>query len=451
MTEVADEVLDAPAALAEFNPVQKGLAELRKELKGVQFDVTTTAGDKAARAARAKCVTIRTSAKKVYEEWNAPMLEKQRAMRALVTTITAEVEKIELPIDAQIKAEEQRRAEIKAAKEAAELARQQAIQERLDHIRDFATSAAGLSSAKIAAMRETLAEFPLTTELYEHRAGGALQLHAEVMSKLEQMHDAALAQEQEAERLAAERAELERQRLEQEAAAQRQREAEAAQLAKERAELEEQQRQLQAARDEENARQEPARADQARKDAEPAAALKRQQDDAAAALQAQQEAAQKMEMAMQEIQGIQQQVAIAISGRLGVRKGGTTECIRDTLAETEAWPIDPERFGMLTSAAQAAKDSAIAEMQRLLADAERKEAAAREQQEKEAAARDEAERAEQARRDEAARRERENFEKVGPGATAIAHAVAESFDVDVQVAVAWLKEFDAASVEQITE
>ncbi|MBR8657295.1 hypothetical protein KDH83_28660 [Achromobacter sp. Marseille-Q0513] len=381
MTEVADEVLDAPAALAEFNPVQKGLAELRHELAGVQFDVTTTAGDKAARAARAKCVTIRTSAKKVYEGWNAPMLEKQRAMRALVTTITAEVEKIELPIDAQIKAEEQRRAEIKAAKEAAELARQQAIQERLDHIRDFATSAAGLSSAKIAAMRETLAEFPLTTELYEHRAGEAMQLHAEVVAKLDQMHAAALAQEQEAARLAAERAELERQRQEQEAAAQRQREAEAAQLAKERAELEEQQRQLQAARDEENARQEAARAEQARKDAEAAAALKRQQDE-----------------------------------------------------------IDRQRreFEAQQEAARRAEQ-------------EKEEAAAREQQEKEAAARAEAERAERARQEEAARRERENFEKVGPGATAIAHAVAESFDVDVQVAVAWLKEFDAASVEQITE
>ncbi|MGY6271045.1 hypothetical protein ACXIUT_15240 [Achromobacter denitrificans] len=381
MTEVADEVFDAPAALVEFTPVQKGLAELRKELAGVQFDVTTTAGDKAARAARAKCVTIRTSAKKVYEEWNAPMLEKQRAMRALVTTITAEVEKIELPIDAQIKAEEQRRAEIKAAKEAAELARQQAIQSRINSIGQYPAQAAGKSAADIASLLATVAELPITTELYEHRAGEAMALQAETVAKLEQMHAAALAQEQEAERLAAERAELERQRLEQEAAAQRQREAEAAQLAKERAELEEQQRQLQAARDEENARQEAARAEQARKDAEAAAALKRQQDEIdrqRREFEAQQEAARRAER-------------------------------------------------------------------------EKEEAAAREQQEKEAAARAEAERAEQARRDEAARRERENFEKVGPGATAIAHAVAESFDVDVQVAVAWLKEFDAASVEQITE
>lgn len=392
MTEVADEVLDAPAALAEFNPVQKGLAELRKELKGVQFDVTTTAGDKAARAARSRCVSIRTSADAAYEGWNKPMLAKQREMRSILAKIKDEVKAIEEPIDAQIKAEEQRRAEIKAAKEAAELARQQAIQSRINSIGQYPAQAAGKSAVDIAALLATVAELPITTELYEHRAGEAMALQAETVAKLEQMRDAALAQEQEAARLAAERAELERQRLEQEAAAQRQREAEAAQLAKERAELEEQQRQLQAARDEENARLEAARAEQARKDAEAAATLKRQQDEAAAALRAQQE------------------------------------------------EIDRQRreFEAQQEAARRAEQEKV-------------EAAARAEREKEEAARAEAERAEQARREEAARRERENFEKVGPGATAIAHAVAESFDVDVQVAVAWLKEFDAASVEQITE
>lgn len=392
MTTVADEVLDAPAAITEYNAVQKGLAELRKDLAGVQFDVSTTAGDKAARAARARCVSIRTSADAAYEGWNKPMLAKQREMRAILAKIKDEVKAVEEPIDAQIKAEEARKAEIKAAKEAAELARQQAIQERLDHIRAFATSAAGLPSTEIAAMRDTLADFPLTTELYEHRAGEAMQLHAEVVAKLEQLHGAALAQEAEAARLAEERAALERQRQEQEAAAAAARKAEDERLAKERAELEEQQRRLQAEREEENARQEAARAEQARKDAEAAAALKRQQDEAAAALRAQQEEINRQRREFEEQQAAARRV-----------------------------------------------------------EQEKAEAAAREQREKEAAARAEAERAERARQEEAERRERENFEKVGPGPTAIAHAVAEYFGVDVQVAVAWLKEFDAASVEQITE
>ena len=84
----------------------------------------------------------------------------------------------------------------------------------------------------------------------------------------------------------------------------------------------------------------------------------------------------KNEMAMQEIQGIQQQVAIAISGRLGVRKGGTIECIRETLAETEGWTITEERFGALTASAQSVKDKVVAEIRQLLVNAEAKAAIA---------------------------------------------------------------------------
>jgi putative phage-type endonuclease len=78
--------------------------------------------------------------------------------------------------------------------------------------------------------------------------------------------------------------------------------------------------------------------------------------------------------AMGEIQGIQQQVYIAITGRAGVRKGGTIECIRETLAETEAWVID-DRFGTLKGSAQSAKDTAIASIRQLLQNAEAKAAA----------------------------------------------------------------------------
>ena len=85
--------------------------------------------------------------------------------------------------------------------------------------------------------------------------------------------------------------------------------------------------------------------------------------------------AQAVEMAMQQIQGIQQQVIIATAGRLGVRKGGTIECIRDTLAETEAWVIDEENFGAMVSLAQMAKDKAVADIRALLASAEDRAAA----------------------------------------------------------------------------
>lgn len=75
-----------------------------------------------------------------------------------------------------------------------------------------------------------------------------------------------------------------------------------------------------------------------------------------------------MENATQQILGIQQQVIIAASGLLGVRTGGTIDCIRETLAETEAWVIDEANFGPLTAAAQIAKDGAIASIKAMLAD-----------------------------------------------------------------------------------
>jgi hypothetical protein len=92
---------------------------------------------------------------------------------------------------------------------------------------------------------------------------------------------------------------------------------------------------------------------------------------------AEKEAAEQHRMRMSEISGIQQQVVIATLGRAGVRKGGTIECIRETLAETEAWTIEESNFGPLTTMAQGAKDKALSEIRTLLADAEASAASAK--------------------------------------------------------------------------
>lgn len=101
---------------------------------------------------------------------------------------------------------------------------------------------------------------------------------------------------------------------------------------------------------------------------------------------------QQHQDALSEISGIQQQLIIAQSGRLGVRQGGTIQCIKDTLAETEAWPID-ERFGSLMGAAETAKQQAITQIKQLLINAE----TIQKQQEENDRIRREAEQREQAR------------------------------------------------------
>ncbi len=70
---------------------------------------------------------------------------------------------------------------------------------------------------------------------------------------------------------------------------------------------------------------------------------------------------------MEELQGLRQQVIIATTGRLGVRVGGTRECIVDTLKETQEWPITEENFGkVLFGAAQKIKADVIAQIEQLL-------------------------------------------------------------------------------------
>jgi len=285
------EILDAPAKVAEYRPVDAGLAELRTRLAGVQFDVTTTAGDKAARAARQECVKLRTTVEATRKELKAPLLARAKLLDDEAKRITAAVLQIEEPIDAQIKAEEQRKAAIKAEQERIERERQEAIQGRITLLAGYPAAAVGLASAEVNVLRQRVAEMPITTELYGHRAGEAMVLQAEVAAKLEQMHAATLAQEQKAARLAAERAELERQRQEREAAARAEREAEAARLRAEREALER-------ARREEEARQAAARAEEQRRQEEAAAELRRQQEEIdrqRREFEAQQEAARRAE------------------------------------------------------------------------------------------------------------------------------------------------------------
>lgn len=258
------EVLDAPVKLVEFDAVEAGLAELRKDLAGVQYDVKTADGNKAAREARRRCVTIRTDAKKAYEDWNKPMLDKQRLMRDKLKGIETAVKEVEEPIDAQIKAEESRKAEEKAERERVEAERLAAVQSDIDAIKNMAITNIGKPSPVLAAAVEVCNDIIVTLERFGDRAGEAEITKQQALSQLKQMHDAALAHEAEQEKLAAERAELERQRKEQE---QRDAEAKAA-AAKEEAE-----RQVIIAKQQEELHAQQAELDRQRKEIEDAKTL----------------------------------------------------------------------------------------------------------------------------------------------------------------------------------
>jgi DNA repair exonuclease SbcCD ATPase subunit len=387
------EILDAPAKIKHYDKIEAGLAELREKYGKVHYDVSSNAGLDEAKKARAAVREPRYELEKIRKALKAPALEYSKRIDSEAKRIEGELLKIELPLDEVIKAEEARREEIKRAKEAAELERQKAIQDRIWMIGHYAVSAAGLSSAKIAAMRETFADEPITLELFGHRTGEAQALYAETSAKLEELYNAALAHEQEQARLAAERAELERQRQEQEAAAKAQREAEAARLAEERAKLA-------AERKAEEERMAAERAELAAKQAAlraateaEAAKARQREEEAAAALRAEQE-----ELARQRREFEEQQEA--------------------------ARRAEQERLDAIEREEQ-----------------ERVAAAARAEREREEAARLEAERAEQERLAEAARRDQEQFIQNGPGNAEIVRVLAEHYDVEPDHVLTWLAKF----------
>lgn len=372
-------VENVTTAVAKFDRVAAGLAELTTRYSAVLFDVGTTKGMKEATAARAAIRGPRVDVEKVRKECKAPILALGRDIDTRAAEITAKLLALEEPIDKQIKAEETRKEEEKARKAAAEVARITALNQRLQAMRDLVPACVGQSAAGILEQIRALVQTPIdaTFQEFEEQAG---QVNLQVLGKLRDLHAAQVAHEAEQERLRLEREELERQRLAQqqsqraqdeanrkereriaaeEAEAKRKRElADAEALAKREAHEAERQRQYDEAMTK-------IRADRVQRDREEAERAERQrgEDEQRAAEHRRQQAALEAEQELQqarwgEINAMGHQVMIATTGRLGVRVGGTLECIVATLAETEQWQVTEEKFGPLYPVALSARQTA---------------------------------------------------------------------------------------------
>lgn len=195
-------------ALATYSPVESGLQELEKRMSGVAYDLTTTKGDKMARADRAECVRLRTSADGIYEAWNKPMLALQRGMRDTRDGIKNRILAIEGPVDQQIKADEARRKAAQAERDRIEAEKRATIQAAINRITGFAMDAVGESSAIIDGLRQQLVEMEVSLEVFGDRTGEAEQARQKVLAQLDSLYaNTSLHEEQQAE-LARQRAEL---------------------------------------------------------------------------------------------------------------------------------------------------------------------------------------------------------------------------------------------------
>ena len=208
-------------SLVVFDSIEKTIADIETRHKNVVYDLTTTKGNEAARKARKELVSARTAADEAYKTWNQPILAAQKKGRDLRDGFAKRIELLEKPLDEMIKADEDRRAAEKKAKDEAEAARTKAIRDRISDIYAQPAACAGQASGEIE-LSIVGVEVLMTDKVFYQELQDEAKAAADVvltklramMSAAKASEDLAKAQRLEAERLAAERAELERQRAE---------------------------------------------------------------------------------------------------------------------------------------------------------------------------------------------------------------------------------------------
>lgn len=265
-TELIDkaEVRDGKAIVA-YSRTEAALAVLREKYKDARYDLTTTIGDKAARAARLELVTLRTDLEKKRKELKAPALEFGKKIDNEAARLTGEIEALEKPIDAQIKADEKRREDERRAREEAEAVRKKVHTDAIAKIAGYVGLATDLPSERIAKGIEHLESFDLSG--FEEFTEEATATRDRTIAALRTLHAKAKAREEEAARLEAERAEQARIAAEQAETARKLKEQQD-ELDRQRAAIEaEGRRQAEAREAEERRQREAAEAEQRRQEA----------------------------------------------------------------------------------------------------------------------------------------------------------------------------------------
>lgn len=204
--------MTTPTAIAEYNPIAAGLADLRTRYENVAWDLRTVKGNNDARAARKELVSLRTGLEAKRKELKEPVLERAKLIDSEAKRITAELLKIEMPIDEQIKADEARRETERREREAAEAKRVAAIMVRINAIASMPADLAGRSWIVIENAIQDLQNAP-KFDFAEFAEQADSTTRATVV-RLNELADASKAAEDAARKLAEERAELARQQAE---------------------------------------------------------------------------------------------------------------------------------------------------------------------------------------------------------------------------------------------
>lgn len=177
----------AGGQLKELNAIEAGFAELEKRYANVVYDVTTTAGMDEAKRARLEIRTVRYAANSIGDAGVKQFNAAKKEFSATAESIKDRLHVLEDPIDAQIKVEEDRKAALKAVRDAEEQALAARIQEQINSLA-FDPAVFGQTSEKIlTALNEVLA-IEVSLEVFGSRAGEAMQLQAQTVEQLRALH-----------------------------------------------------------------------------------------------------------------------------------------------------------------------------------------------------------------------------------------------------------------------
>jgi hypothetical protein len=199
--ETVTDIEQVQGVLTEFSRVEAGLAALRAKHGNTVYEVTTTAGMDAAKAARAEIREPRFAVEKVRKAAKAPLLAIGRRIDAEAARITDAILAIETPIDDQIKVEEARKVAEREAKRAAEVERLrlEAAEKLKEEEERLASERAAIAAeqARLAAERSRI-----ESEAAEARREAELEMAAQRKAIADERAQA----EAEARRVAAEQA-----------------------------------------------------------------------------------------------------------------------------------------------------------------------------------------------------------------------------------------------------
>lgn len=355
-TELVDRAeIKGGTVLVEYSRTEAALAELRAKYQGATYDLTTTAGDKAARAARLELVKLRTSLESKRKEFKAPALEFGRKIDAEAARINGEILALENPIDAQIKADEKRREDERLERERIEAARVAAIKSKIDAIRACAVRANSpdMTSERIQRGIDQVEAIGIDAAGFAEFAEEAAQAKSTTLAAMLNLRDQAKAREDEAARLEAQRLENERIAAQQRAAAEAL-EAQQRALAEREAALAAQQKALDDAREEaerkERERLEAQREAEAQAAAAIAAAQNSQAQDSQQVLKAEPETADATDRDAPVISGPSVGSMGAGQAADAAPVAGTVHVLRQAKQPTLSLGTIKERLGFVVTA-----------------------------------------------------------------------------------------------------